>query len=116
MEAFVLGILTVLVIALLVSFFKNDSIYFNTNRYKIKSNDDIVPVEFKVIKIEDDTTQYEEEKFSKPLCKYTILTSFFFKTKTRNYIHNEYIFWDEPNKYNIGDVLTLSNIKESCKK
>ena len=116
MEAFIIGMPIGLAVALLVSFFKNDSIYFNTNRYKIKSNDDIVPVEFKVIKIEDDTTQYEEEKFSKPLCKYTIENYFFFKTKGKRFIHNEYVFWDEPNKYKIGDVLTLSNIKELCKK
>lgn len=108
METLIVGILIGLIIIFLVLFFKNDSVYFNTNRYKIKSNNDIVPVEFKVIKIENDATQYEKEKFSKPLCKYTILTSFFFKTKTRNYIHNEYVFWDEPNKYNIGDVLTLT--------
>ena len=30
------------------------------------------------------------------------------KSKAKQFIHNEYIFWDEPNKYNIGDVLTLT--------
>lgn len=108
MEAFIIGILIGLIIMSLVLFFKNDNEYFNTNRYETDSNDDIVPVVFKVIKIEDATTQYEEERFSKSLCKYTIENYFFFKTNDKRFIYNEYVFWDEPNKYKIGDVLTLT--------
>lgn len=108
MEAFIIGILIGLIIMFLVLFFKNDNEYFNTNRYETDSNDDIIPVVFKVVKIEDATTQYEEERFSKSLCKYTIENYFFFKTKAKQFIYNQYVFWDEPNKYNIGDVLTLT--------
>ena len=116
MEAFIIGMSIGLIVMSLVLFFKNDNIYFNTNRYETNSNDDIVPIVFRVIKIEDATTQYEEGKFSKSLCKYTIENYFFFKTKAKQFIHNEYIFWDEPDKYKIGDVLTLTNVKELCKK
>lgn len=115
MEAFIIGILIGLIVILLVSFFKDDNKYFNANRFKAGSESEIVPIHFHVIKIEESDTQYDESCISKKLWKYTVETHFFFK-KDKKFIYDEYVFWDEPERYKVGDVLTLSNIKEPYKK
>ncbi len=88
--------------------------YFNANRFKCssKDKDKIVPIEFHVVKIEKASTQYEESVISKPLWKYTVECYFFFKTNDKKFINDKYIFWDEPEKYKVGDILTLTNIKQ----
>lgn len=108
MEVFIIGILIWigLIVILFVSSFKINSIYFNTNRFKTGSECEIVPICFYVIKVEESETQYNESCVSKKLWKYTIVNHFFFK-KNKKFIYNKYIFWDEPNKYNVGDILTI---------
>ena len=34
------------------------------------------------------------------------------KAKDKNFINEKYVFWDEPEKYKVGDILTLTNIKQ----
>lgn len=110
MESFIVGIPIGLIVVFLVSFFKNDNKYFNTNRFKAGSKSEIVPIRFYVIKIEESETQYDESCISKKLWKYTVEIHFFFK-KDKKFIYEKYVFWDEPEKYKVGDVLTLSNTK-----
>ena len=101
---------TVFILLIVISVTYDDKNYFNTNRFKAGSKNEIVPINFYVIKIEDSETQYDESCISKKLWKYTVETHFFFK-KDKKFIYDKYIFWDEPEKYKVGDVLTLSNIK-----
>lgn len=102
---------TVFILLILISVIQNNTTYFNTNRFKPGSKSEIVPIHFYVIKIEESETQYDESCLSKKLWKYTVDNHFFFK-KGRKFIYEKYVFWDEPEKYKVGDVLTLSNIKQ----
>lgn len=108
----IIGILTITCISLsILNFFYKEIRYFNTNRFKRGCKNEIIPIEFSVIKIEDGFTQYEDERIRKYLWKYTVETCFFFK-KDKNFINEKYVFWDEPEKYKVGDILTLTNIKQ----
>lgn len=100
-----------LITAVIYALFTKNVRYFNTNRFKRGYKNEIIPIEFSVIKIEDDFTQYEDERIRKSLWKYTVETCFFLK-KDKNFINEKYVFWDEPEKYKVGDILTLSNIKQ----
>ena len=102
---------TVFVLLIVISVTHDNKNYFNTNRFKAGSKSEIVPIRFYVTKIEDSETQYDESCISKKLWKYTIENHFFFK-KDKKFIYEKYVFWDEPEKYKVGDVLTLSNIKQ----
>ena len=106
-------ILGALLIGLLIINFSYREIrYFNANRFKNGYKDKIVPIEFCVIKVEEDRTQFENEHpIQKTLWKYTIGCHFFLKTNNKKFIYDKYIFWDEPEKYKVGDILTLTNIK-----
>lgn len=99
------------ILVILINVTQDKVRYFNTNRFKQGSKSEIVPICFYVIKIEDSETQYDESCVSKNLWKYTIENHFFLK-KDRKFIYEKYVFWDEPEKYKVGDVLTLSNIKQ----
>ena len=102
---------TVFMLLIVINIIQSKQTYFNTNRFKAGSKNEIVPINFYVIKIEDSETQYDESCISKKLWKYTVETHFFFK-KDKKFIYDKYIFWDEPEKYKVGDVLTLLNIKQ----
>lgn len=109
---------TILVVALTLSicvsilnYFYRETRYFNTNRFRNSVDNEIVPIKFYVKKIEEDFTQYEDGCIRKPLWKYTVECFFFFK-KDKNFIVDKYVFWDEPEKYKVGDILTLTNIKQ----
>jgi len=101
---------TVCILFLLMN--NNRTLYFNTNRFKAGSKSEIVPIHFYVINIEESEIQYDESYLSKKLWKYTVNNHFFLKKDGKKYINEEYVFWDEPEKYKVGDVLTLSNIKQ----
>lgn len=108
----IIGALTITCICLsIINFFYNETRYFNANRFKNSIENKIIPIEFRVIKVEDGFTQYEDERIRKSLWKYTVETCFFLR-KGKNFINNKYIFWDEPEKYKVGDILTLTNIKQ----
>lgn len=95
-----------------LNFLYKETRYFNANRFKNSVEDKILPIEFRVIKIEEDFTQFEDEHSTlKPLWKYTVETCFFLR-KDKNFINEKYVFWDEPEKYKVGDILTLINIKQ----
>ena len=111
METIVL-ICTALMIGLTVlNFHYKETRYFNANRFKNTVENEIVPIKFYVKKIEEDSTQFEDGRIQKPLWKYTVDCHFFLR-KGKNFIHEKYIFWDEPEKYKVGDILTLTNIKQ----
>lgn len=111
METIIL-IYTALIIGLTVlNFYYKETRYFNTNRFRNSVVDEIVPIEFRVIKVEEGLTQFENERpIQKPLWKYTVETCFFLR-KSKNFINEKYVFWDKPEKYKVGDILTLVNIK-----
>lgn len=97
-----------LITAVIYALFTKNVRYFNTNRFKRGYKDMIVPIEFRVIKIEEGFTQYENERpIQNSLWKYTVETCFFLK-KDKNFINEKYVFWDEPEKYKVGDILTLT--------
>lgn len=73
-------------------------------------------VSFRVEKIEQAETQYEEGRMSINLWKYTATSCFFGKTKHNDFVYNIYVFYGPPHKYNIGDILTLTKIEKTCKK
>ena len=104
-------LLGLLITAVIYALFAKNLRYFNTNRFKCGSKDKIVPILFHVEKIEEACTQYEESIISKPLWKYTIGCHFFLKANNKQFIYDKYIFWDEPEKYKIGDILTLSQFE-----
>lgn len=106
----VIAVLSTVFMLLIVINIIQKQTYFNANRFKAGSKTEIVPINFYVTKIEDSETQYDESCISKKLWKYTVETHFFFK-KDKKFIYDKYVFWDEPEKYKVGDVLTLSNIK-----
>ena len=91
------------------TFFKTD------NRLNSNVNGQ-TDVSFRVEKIEEAETQYEEGHMSFNLWKYTAISSFFGKSKHRDFVYNTYVFYDQPHKYNIGDILTLTKIEKTCKK
>ena len=107
----VTAIMTTVFILLIVIVTHDNRTYFNANRFKAGSKSEIVPIRFYVTKIEESETQYDESCLSKKLWKYTVENHFFFK-KDKKFIYDKYVFWDEPEKYKVGDVLTLSNIKQ----
>ncbi|MBO6273834.1 hypothetical protein J6O48_13840 [bacterium] len=104
------AVVTVFILFILINVTYDRRTYFNANRFKVGSKSEIVPIRFDVIKIEESETQYKESCLSKKLWKYTVVNHFFFE-EDKKFIHEKYVFWDEPEKYKVGDVLTLSNIK-----
>lgn len=104
-------LVTIFIVLIFINVVRDKSTYFNANRFKAGSKSEIIPIHFYVAKIEDSETQYDESCVSKKLWKYTIENHFFFK-KDKKFIYEKYVFWDEPEKYKVGDVLTLSNIKQ----
>ena len=104
-------VVTAFIVLILINVTHDNKNYFNANRFKQGSKSEIVPIRFYVTKIENSETQYDEACISKNLWKYTVDNHFFFK-KDKKFIHEEYVFWDEPEKYKVGDVLTLTNIKQ----
>lgn len=104
-------VVTTFILLIVISVIYDKVHYFNANRFKAGSKSEIVPICFYVTKIEDSETQYDVSCISKKLWRYTVETHFFLK-KDKKYIHKEYVFWDEPEKYKVGDILTLSNIKQ----
>lgn len=112
METIVFLIGTALMIGVTVlNFVYKETRYFNANRFKNSVEAEIIPIEFRVIKVEDGFTQYENEHpIRKPLWKYTVETCFFLR-KGKNFINEKYVFWDDPEKYKVGDILTLDTIK-----
>lgn len=111
METIVLICTTLMIGITVLNILYKETRYFNANRFKYSVDNEIVPIEFRVIKVEEDFTQYEDERIRKSLWKYTIEICFFLR-KGKNFINNKYIFWDEPEKYKVGDILTLTNIKQ----
>jgi hypothetical protein len=113
METIVFLIGTALMIGVTVlNFVYKETRYFNANRFKNSVEDKIVPIEFRVIKVEEGFTQIENEHpIHKPLWKYTVETCFFLR-KGKNFINEKYVFWDDPEKYKVGDILTLDTIKQ----
>lgn len=107
----IIFVVTVFVLLIIIEIAHDKETYFNANRFKPGSKTEIVPINFYVVKIEDSETQYDESCVFKKLWKYTVEIHFFFK-KDKEFIYDKYVFWDEPEKYKVGDVLTLSNINQ----
>lgn len=103
-----LGIL-LLTICVCYTFFKTDN---RLNSNVIGQTD----VSFRVEKIEEAETQYEEGRMSIGLWKYTATSCFFGKSKHNDFVYNIYVFYGPPHKYDIGDILTLTKIEKTCKK
>lgn len=101
--------IVLLIIYACYTFFKTDN-RLNSNA---KGQTD---VSFKAEKIEKAETQYEEGHMSIGLWKYTVSNCFFGKAKHKDFVYNTYVFYDQPHKYNIGDILTLTKIEKTCKK
>lgn len=100
---------TLLIVYICFTFLKTD------NRLNSNVNGQ-TDVSFRVEKIEEAETQYEEGHMSFNLWKYTAISSFFGKSKHRDFVYNTYVFYGPPHKYNIGDILTLTKIEKTCKK
>lgn len=108
----IIGVLSITCIGLsILNFFYKEPRFFNTNRFKRGYKNEIIPIEFRVIKVEASFTQYEDGRIQKSLWKYTVETCFF-RRKGKNFINEKYMFWDDPEKYKVGDILTLTNIKQ----
>lgn len=76
-------------------------IYFNSCAYKIGS-DNFLP-EFMVIKIEK-----SEDVDGRPIAKYTVRNYFFAKKNNKSFKYQTFYFYDEINKYAIGQKIRLN--------
>lgn len=92
---FILG----LIIGTFAIKYKKD-IYFNSCAYKIES-DNFLP-EFMVINIEK-----SEDVDGRPIAKYTVRNYFFAKKNNKSFKYQTFYFYDEINKYSIGQKIRL---------
>ena len=99
-EIFCMVIMLVFLLLILIAAFAKEKIHFNANTDKIKD------VMFVVVKIEQCISNKPNNLF---IAKYTVENSFFSRNNAEGYKCQTFYFYDEQNKYKIGDTLILCN-------
>lgn len=99
-EIFYMVTILVFLLLILIAAITKEKIHFNANTDKIKD------VMFVVVKIEQCISSEPNKLF---IAKYTVENTFFSRKNAEGYKCQTFYFYDEQNKYKIGDVLILCN-------
>lgn len=107
MQYLIIFIFTVFTAWMVLSFTKDSKhkkFWFNGKQHDSYSNNTMVKqVEFEVDRI--DTSFNEQDK---KIAKYTVSCFFFGKKNNKDWRYNEFVFFDDMDKYHVGDRLTLT--------
>jgi hypothetical protein len=84
---------------------ENKRICFNSNAGRI-SDDRFLPT-FEVVEV-----KHVLDGDNNPIAKYTVLNCFFSKKDNKGFEYQRFHFYGKIGEYNVGDVLTFTNLKK----